>query len=155
MVHVVWPAQASECDGFHKGGSAFLWEDVMLEDSDRAVCGVKDNELKLRLLGNRCLRTKGAVQQVQVLVHNSILVLRGKVCKRNVHRMVAGNFYVMHGRVAVALLNLCHWKVHMVPIAKREGSGYERSRESATKVGIANCFQIFEGHAPGSLGHGA
>ena len=88
-------------------------------------------------------------------MHNSILVLHGKVRNGNVHRMVADHFYVMHCRVAVMILNVCHWKVHMVPIAKREGAGYERSREKATEVGIANCFQIFEGHVLGRLGHGS
>ena len=60
VAHVVWPVQASECDGFHKGGFAFLWEDAMLEDNDCAVCGVKDNELGTDAFGpkGRCNKSR-------------------------------------------------------------------------------------------------
>jgi hypothetical protein len=83
----------------------------MLEDNDRAINGVKDNELELCILWNSHLGTKWATQQIKVLVHDGILVLQGKVTEGNFHRMTGDDVYVMHSRVAIVLLNICHWKV--------------------------------------------
>ena len=126
----------------------------MLEDSDRAINGVKDNELELCILWNSHLGTKWATQQIKVLVHDGILVLQGKVTEENFHRMTGDDVYVMHSRVAIVLLNICHWKVDVAPAAKRQSARHEGDSEGTTTVPSTNCFQVFESHVLRCLGHG-
>ena len=79
--HVVWLTQAPKVDALDKRGLAFLWEDVMLEDSDCAIHGVKDNNLQICLLWNRHLGTKWAMEQVRSLCMMAVLYCRARSSK--------------------------------------------------------------------------